>query len=314
MFRRFFLIIQIVITALLFFNLAKTIEPQEILSLFSEANPFWIMTSLVLITLSNFIGAKRWHIILISKAVKVKFVRLLKLYYMGAFFSTVLPGAMGGDFYRIYAVSKDANKASLSLGSVVAERLIGFWALLTVAALCALFAVKLLLMKWIWLFYLAYSLGVALLFFSRVPFLILNLVPFEKMKSGITDSVEEIQSLGTNFFLMLKIFFISFLYQFCQLFAGLSIFYAFGVQISAPIVLSFLPVISIVTMLPLTPGGVLVREQAYILLFGQFFGLSDEECVTLGSTTYLCTTFFLALIGGVLFLVSRFGQMGRSKG
>lgn len=79
-----------------------------------------------LISVTYFIGAFRWWLILKSFNFKVQLYEIVKITYIGAFFNNVLFGAYGGDLvkgYYIYKLSKNSLKSTLT---ILFDRCIGF--------------------------------------------------------------------------------------------------------------------------------------------------------------------------------------------
>ena len=80
-----------------------------------------------LIFTTYILGAYRWNLILKSSNIKNSFLENFKIFYMCTFFNNFLLGNLGGDFIKIYYVSKlnKSNKIKNSF-SVIIDRIFGF--------------------------------------------------------------------------------------------------------------------------------------------------------------------------------------------
>lgn len=92
----------------------------------------WLLT-----LLSTTIKAYRWGLFARQSGLALPFRRLLGTYFVGAFFSTVLPTSVGGDAVRAVDTAAVTGRAADSTSSVLLERGIG---LLTIAGAGSLFA------------------------------------------------------------------------------------------------------------------------------------------------------------------------------
>lgn len=105
--------------------LAKIGEHWELVALgvvVSFSQPFW--------------GAIRIHRLLIDSGIDIKPLETLKLCFVGSFFNIFLPGATGGDAYRIYAIAKGYRaRLGPAIASVTLDRFLGLPSLILVVLL-----------------------------------------------------------------------------------------------------------------------------------------------------------------------------------
>lgn len=92
----------------------------------------WLLT-----LLSTTVKAYRWGLFVRESGLELPFRRLLGTYFVGAFFSTVLPTSVGGDAVRAVDAAAATGRKADATSSVLLERGIG---LLTVAGAGSLFA------------------------------------------------------------------------------------------------------------------------------------------------------------------------------
>lgn len=95
-----------------------------------------VLPGIIVLSLQLVTGALRWQLLLLGQDIHIKFFTLLRLMFIGSFFNTFIPGATGGDFYRIYRVSKESHVSTAAVTtSVVIDRFLGLPTLLALVLL-----------------------------------------------------------------------------------------------------------------------------------------------------------------------------------
>ena len=67
----------------------------------SFQNPVLWFTCFIILALQNVVGAIRWRLILKTKNVEFSLLEIVRIQWIGQFFSVVLPGAVTGDLVKI---------------------------------------------------------------------------------------------------------------------------------------------------------------------------------------------------------------------
>jgi uncharacterized membrane protein YbhN (UPF0104 family) len=77
----------------------------------------------------------RWH--LLVRAVGLPFSRYnaIRLGLVGYYFNTFLPGSIGGDIVKAYAIAKEQSRRTVAVATVLVDRIIGLWALIWFVAI-----------------------------------------------------------------------------------------------------------------------------------------------------------------------------------
>jgi hypothetical protein len=70
----------------------------------------------------------RWRALLVGLGLAPSFGRLLKLYFVGAFFNTFLLSGFGGDVVRVIELAQDERR-SAAFGTVLVDRMTGILSL-----------------------------------------------------------------------------------------------------------------------------------------------------------------------------------------
>jgi glycosyltransferase 2 family protein len=102
----------------------------EIVNAFKQISFTQILLAFMLILLSRFCVVLRWYILLRAGDVKISFSDALALTFTGLFSSNFLPTTIGGDVVRLAGAMQMGYNRAVSLASLVADRLIGVFAML----------------------------------------------------------------------------------------------------------------------------------------------------------------------------------------
>src|SRR5215208_2444685 len=100
-------------------------EGNEILAAMREIKIADLLWVAVLFSISRVAVAWRWHILLLSGGVNIRFKDSLALTFMGLFATNFLPTTIGGDVVRLVGVMQMGFDRAVSLASIAADRLIG---------------------------------------------------------------------------------------------------------------------------------------------------------------------------------------------
>lgn len=103
---------------------------KEIGDLLKIANPFYFAGAVILFLISQVISVFRFNIFIRKIGVRLSFEANSKLYLLGMFYNFFLPGGVGGDAYKAFALSKSHQKSLKKVGQIVfVERFLGIVAI-----------------------------------------------------------------------------------------------------------------------------------------------------------------------------------------
>ena len=100
----------------------------ETLVVLRRADLRYLLAAFVLYVLSLVIRAYRWLVLLRSLDPRVPFGHLVRLYFVGQFFSSFLPSQFGGDVVRALELTQDTD-SSAAVGTVLLDRMTGLLSL-----------------------------------------------------------------------------------------------------------------------------------------------------------------------------------------
>lgn len=265
-----------------------------------EVGPQWLL-ALFLIMLQAFLAAFRYKLLLETKShSKLPFLRILKINYIGHFFSTMLPGAVTGDLLKLIYVKKLDEKFSKTflITITLLDRIIGLSGLLFLAGSFSLIyfsEVTALSYKITSLIYLNLFLFAGTLLFLGVLvaphyfqikiLYLMKKLPFVGQK--ISPILEQVFSLREK----RKDLALSFLISVLMQFLGILSFWIISSPFypgSLPLqyAFTFIPVGLIATAIPISPGGLGVGHVLFANLFS-FVNISNGA--SLFNLFFLCT-------------------------
>ena len=274
------LLIKILLTgAALWFVLHK-VDIVRLKESLQSANSIWLFVAFILFNLSKIASSFRLNIYFKAIGLKLTEKYNLTLYYVGMFYNLFLPGGIGGDGYKIYLLNKHYKKGIKPLfQAVLLDRLSGLFALAFYALVLFAFSDYVeLIGDWAKLL----SFFIAILLFPTAYF-------------------------ATKWFFInfIKCFnqtlFWGFVVQLLQLLSALAIIKSLYIGDLNLEYLTLFLVSSVVAVLPLTIGGVGVRELTF--LYGLEYIGEDPNLGVTFSLLFFIITAISSLIG--LFLINR---------
>ena len=278
-------------------------------TVFAGLVPWLLALAVGCFVISNILGALQWHLLLQVQNLEISFKQALTFYLVGVFFNNVLLGNIGGDALRIYDIKRLTGKSSGGVAATFMDRFIGLFSTCTLALVAypmisgaaGVWAISVLLPVWFGLVVflamgLSRRLGAALESLGRrfLPPRLNDLV--HHLRSSIMVYRHRGGLLACIWMLSLTVQFARILVYFC---AGLAV----GMQPGLLYFVCFQPVAAIIAALPISIGGLGVRENTLVELFHSL-GIATEVSTAMSLLGY--TAGLLAsLLGGIAFVIRR---------
>ncbi len=267
--------LKIVVSAALIYFIFTKINLEDVAQTVKRSNPFYLVLGVLLVVLSKVLAAFRLNLYFHQIDVRISQISNLKLYLLGMFYNLFLPGGIGGDAYKGYVIQKQYKSGTKKVVSVLLlDRLSGMLLIFIYASILAL--------------------SINTPFWERLYWLI---------GLGIPLSIVVFWFLNKRFFsYTLPIFWKSFGYsalvQLTQLICILCILEALSINGSTIEYLFVFLISSIVSVIPLTIGGIGSRE--VIFLYGaKWLGLDASTSISISFIFFLITA--LISLFGILY-------------
>ncbi len=228
---------------------------------------------------------------------KKTFMELFELYMIGTFFNLFMPGTVGGDVIKAYYLYKEENRKTEPLVSVFMERYMGLCALFSIASIGFIFGYEYVKDTNIpSLFCLVLGLFV-------IGTLFVLYFPYEKFYSKLERARLTIRSYFKDIKTVLVTYCLSLIVQGI----GVGVVYILGkglaIDLDLKYFLIFIPLITVISMVPVSFSGFGVREYSFFYFFGKF-GVSEEKAVGL-SLMWFFTMIITGIIGMFFYLFKK---------
>jgi uncharacterized protein (TIRG00374 family) len=312
--KRFLDLAKVIVSLILIILLLREIGLQETLEKLLQAHPAYLLAALVVALLGVVVRAYRWQVLLSALEVKVPLGQLIALYFIGFLFTNVLPTGFGGDPIRMYELSRYTHRTAESAGTVLADRFFGLIVLQAMAVVALAFGYQL-VEPWMIAFTVLLLVGslvaVWLLlnrqFWQSLGERLKPLTSLTQKQGAVLSKVEGLKRFyeslhGYNVAAVGKTLGVSLVFNISLITMNYLIGLSLGDRVSIWYYFLFVPITSIVTILPVSFAGLGVREGAYVFLFTQA-GMPRETALSLSLLVYVISIFTPGLIGGVIYVL-----------
>jgi len=255
------------------------------------------------------ISAFRWQVLLDYKKMDISFSKTVTIYFISLFFNNLLPTTIGGDVMRVVYSMRD--KKADALATVLVDRILGFIGLFVFGLLAVLYLyinqkrsefLPLMIVGLIALILITF-----LLFSERIYLLFSPVI--EKIKIlRFGDRVNNLHKTMTDFGgaweVIILCIVLSIIIQLLLAFAPFLVLRSMRYfEIGILPFFIYVPIINVVSMIPVSLNGLGVRENSYVLLFSRV-GLDSETSFAMSLVSFLLV-FLYSIIGGMLFILYR---------
>lgn len=286
------------------------IDVDQILLRWQDTNwKFLILISPILFLVCIIVNVLRWKLILKQQGINIPFWNLVVIYIKGTFLGSFLPGGMAtGDIYRMYSLAKNIGTKTVSISSVLMDRAMGVFSLL-ILSLFALYYSIFIINNEVFMPIAKVVLFITILFFMAGAFSITFIKKGYFNKINCSNSIilklqhfiVEIPNYFSNKMILGKVFLLSLLFQFTIVFWTYVVSQALIISVPFHVLCVGVPLINFFALLPISIGGLGVRETAYVFFLVPF-GLEASEAVSISLISVLLQTILRLLSGSVFFL------------
>lgn len=251
----------------------------------------WFL-ALFLMIVGQSICAWRWKVIASAVEIRAPFRLFWAYYFVGCYFNLFLPGSITGDIVKGYLIAQN-DFSKLKVGySIVGERIFGLAALVCLAMIGVLVASHLFPQTIRHIILLSGALFVTT--FTLFPL-------WGKRLKHISSKKIPLDFL--NFWyppVFLKAIAASLIFQTILSFMNYVLAKGLGLNINFCFFLVAIPIISVVTMLPITIQGIGIREGSFVYLLSSI-GISSAKALTLSLLSF-SITIGIGVIGGIIYI------------
>lgn len=272
--KRLILILKIFITLLCLWYVSTKIDFRVAAMAMARSNWIWLAAALILYIISKVVSAYRLNINFRNIGIHISENENTRLYWLGMFYNLFLPGSISGDAYKVVILSKRLNKPyKKTTAAVLLDRFSGLAGLGLILSVYGMITLR--QDSWKFILVAGSLLAVALLYFF-----------IKKWLPGFLPGFGSTLTLGV-------------IVQIIQVIAVYCIMLSLDIPVGIHAYLLLFLVSSAASVLPLTIGGLGLREIVF-LEGSAYFGLHQETAILISLLFFFITVIASAL--GLLFV------------
>lgn len=304
--------LQIAVTiALLFWVFHDPTQRAKMALALRSADYRWIGAGILSYVLVELAAIIRWHILLRVQKITLGLPRVSALFMIGMFFNQFLPGGTGGDIVKSYLLLKETpEKKAGALLAVAFDRLIGLVALVCITAALVLLRFHWLSqtpetrhLLWLLLFLLGSSITGLLVSFVISGFNLFHWLPSHFPGREKLIEISAAYHLYAHHWIATAAAFAASLVAHLATFSMfLCVAYGFGAAVTIIDFFAILPIERTITALPISFGGLGLREQLLQVLLHNLCGVSVAVAKLIGTMGFLIIL-LCAMPGGLVYLL-----------
>lgn len=267
----------------------------------------YLVYALVIYFVFIIIAAWRWQVLLNHKNFQIPFGRTMIIYFISLFFNNLLPTTVGGDVMRVLYIMKDRKTEALA--TILVDRILGFVGLFIFAFFAVLYP---LIHKQQTEFLPVIIIGLIIIvlityvFFSARAYAVFSPVIHKLEIFGLGERLNRLHEAGTDFGgawgLIILCIIQSIIIQSILAIVPFLVMKSLGnFNVGLLPFFIYIPIINVISMIPISIGALGVRENSYVLLFSRV-GLPGEISLTISLVSFVFVYFLCSLIGVIFFI------------
>ena len=254
------------------------------------------------------LAAFRWYLLVRVKIAAVTYWGVVRLIFVSGFAGYFTPGSVGVEAVRVYGLSRTTSDLALSVTSVLVERLLGMFALTLLVLVGLALRPPGLPPEYGQIAWLALALlvvGVCALmnpWLQRLSILVLAPGWLAPVRRGLQKIYAILDDYRRRPGLMLWSLVVAVVFQLARCLLPAVGAAALGAPMPFAYFVVIVPVVALVSLMPISIAALGVRELAYVYLFG-LVGMPPEIALALALLIRVCG--LLMLLPGAWFYVRR---------
>jgi glycosyltransferase 2 family protein len=302
--RRAWLVLRVLVSALLLGIVLIYAGIDEIARTVRDGNWAWFAVAVALMGISSVFGAVRWRMLLQHADIAVSQLRAVRIFATGLFLNNLLPSSFGGDAVRTWLVGRENRRLTRAATATIVDRVTALACLFLVA--WAALAVDrtdvpssiIRVLGWVTLG-LAAAFAVAVLAAAGARPVVRRLP--ERPAALIREAWTALHGWAGSRRLLVWLLVLGLVYQGLGVLVIVVVGKTVGVDISFPLAAAVTPVVLVAMLIPVSIGGIGVREGGFVILLGEA-GIDAADATLLSllsaATILLASAALVALTTG----------------
>jgi glycosyltransferase 2 family protein len=282
-------------------------DAHSVLLQFQKIGIRTVLVCMLILCSAQLLSSMRWQWVLRAEGAKLPLRTLFSSYMIGMFMNNFMPTSIGGDAVKAYDIYRLTGNKGLSLISVFLERFTGLIALLILSWVGVSLSIHSfsgpVLWGWISINIIA-VLSIVIVFhrpFAQRALKSVSALGLLRIEKVLTLGYEKLIRYKSRKAFLGMLIAVSFPIQ-----LGTILIYqliASSLQINLPFIFFMytVPVITLLSMLPISLGGLGVRESTTVIIL-IYAGVPRDVALSM-SLTYLSTIYLVSLVGGICLIV-----------
>lgn len=291
--------------------------PRELWSTLRVVDPVALGLSVIWVGVTVLVGVVRWRMVLRVQGLDLPFTRAGEISLIAQFFNSFLLGSTGGDLLKAYYAARETHhKKAEAVVTVFVDRLLGLFSMLLFAGLMMLPNLSLLaehdalgpvagltvamMLGCGLMVYLAFWGGVSRGWPQARAWL-------RKLPKGelLERSLESCRLFGKHPLFLVQAVALSMVINTACVLQAMTLAWGLGLSISPLALLVIVPIIICISALPITPSGLGIRENLFVLMLAvPEFNIAAKQALSISLLTYAGGLFW-SIVGGLVYVSLR---------
>jgi glycosyltransferase 2 family protein len=304
------MLVKLIITCLFFSYIFKKIDWGQFTAIMQNARLDLIFMGFFVLWVGHFICIYRWRLLMRPLMPTPSIMNLFGIYCIGLFFNLTFPTLIGGDIIKVYYAGRPSKTYAQSFAATFLDRDAGMLAMMIIACVAILiYPVKVSgvhVSLIIWSVFALFIFGNIAIFAPGIHGLLIKLLHrmhFPKIAAKIDMISNAFQIMGKNRSILWAALAISFVNQLLVISVTWIMALGLRIHVSPFYFLIFVPVITLISMIPISLNGMGLREYSFLSLFGAI-GVMNVSCIALGLLSSI-VLIVSSLPGGIVYLFFR---------
>ena len=260
-------IIRIVGTVIFSWLILRSVDTKAILDQTGNINIWVYFVLCIIYLLQHFFMAIRWKNLLSTVGIQAPIISLYKTILYGQVLNKILPSSIGGDSAKIaYVIYNHPEEKAASISATIMDRIIGLFALCFIVLITLPFVKVISTNEKIFGLMIFGSINVisSLLFFGKLDRVAIWVLGRKIAQNTVGEYFNKIwlifQKYRLNYLDLISAFLISILVKIIMITSQYYTFKAIGVNIPLLTMFLVIPIVNLVTTIPISIGGLGLRE------------------------------------------------------
>ncbi|MFH0762799.1 MAG: lysylphosphatidylglycerol synthase transmembrane domain-containing protein [Candidatus Omnitrophota bacterium] len=299
--------LKVSISVILLIFLFHKVDTKNLLEYLKNADKLLLFFAFCISLISYVLAILRWEMLLKAAKIYLPLKRVIISFAGGVFFNLFLPSTIGGDLMRSIDLSAHTKRPREVIATVLLDRLSGYVGLVILILLAVSFGWRLIQDTTV-LFAVAVITGVLIvalvILFNKFLYEKINKLLHSpnsgKFRELIKDLHQEIHIFRHHKKLIINNLILSLLIQLILPITCFIIALSLGVRLNIIYFLVFVPIIAAITLLPISIGGLGLRDAATIFFFAKA-GMSEGSAFAMSLLSFLIML-LCGIIGGIIYV------------